>query len=957
MADYKLSATLELKDKFTAVVDKAKGGMKSFVGTLEGASGTVDKTGSAMEKMGQSALSAATKAEKTKKALNGIKGTYTATIKTNDNATGTVKKVANEIKALTGKTHSIRVGIQQQISGPLGNIKGKLSNAASGFLSGLPTQLVGFAGIGYGVADTLRVYTDFTHQMSRVKAIAGATDEEFVRLTAKAKKQGMMTQFTATESGKAMEYMAMAGWKTEDMLNGISGIMSLAAASGEDLGQVSDIVTDALSAFKLQAKDAGHFADVLAQAATNSNTNVGMMGYTFKYVAPLAGTLGFNIEDTALAIGLMANSGIKAEKAGTALRSLFTRMAAPTKQSSSAMSELGFSMTDSTGKVKSLRSIMKELRKDFKSLSTTDQTRLAKQLAGEDAISGFLAIMNANEADWNKLETAIDHSSGAAKNMENVSTSNLWGSIKSLQSAWESVQLGFMGQGPGSGVKEFVDAVTIDLRKFTKSLQDGFQFKDLVDLAKNAVQQLIDKFMQLDGVGSVLAGGTLAFGLAKLIGMLKKFNGLFKTGTAGAGGTAGTGVGTHDMVVNANNVVVNGTVAGGASGGGTTPVPGGGGKKSGGAAASAIVRYLPAILTGVKTAYDVVKTEGKEAKTRVGIGGAVQTGAVALGTAIGGPAGSVIGFAVGDAINQAIQDPAWSSQRSSAGSEMYLRPFEALASTNDRINGDAMGNGQDIASRFNADMARIPEDFKNWLQESPSSMDGWSDSMDGVADRFNQDWANIKQAAQQKLAEVGSAIDELGTEVGNKAEEMKTNISNAWEEIAQAVSDTTSEWGGYVDAAIGTIEGALEGLKSRAAGIWADIKKAAASAWADIGAKASGALSGAQSWFAGTSVGQWWYSGKGNATGSQYYEGGWTEINEHGGELIDLPGGSRIYPHATTERMLEKQFSNVKTGGAPTVNISGNTFVVRQESDIQQIAYELAQLIMQGQQNYGGGYA
>lgn len=950
MADYKLSATLELKDKFTAVVDKAKSGMKSFVSTLEGASGSVDKTGSAMEKMGQSALSAAAKAEKAKRSLEGLKGTYTATIKTNDSATGTVKKVANEIKALTNKTHSIRVGIQQQISGPLGNIKGKLSNAASGFLSGLPTQLVGFAGLGYGVADTLKVYTDFTHQMSRVKAIAGATDDEFARLTAKAKEQGMMTQFTATESGKAMEYMAMAGWKTEDMLNGISGIMSLAAASGEDLGQVSDIVTDALSAFKLQAKDAGHFADVLAQAATNSNTNVGMMGYTFKYVAPLAGTLGFNIEDTALAIGLMANSGIKAEKAGTALRSMFTRMAAPTKESSSAMAELGFSMTDSAGKVKSLRSIMKELRKDFKGLSKMDQTRLAKQLAGEDAISGFLAIMNANESDWKKLETAIDHSQGAAKNMENISTSNLWGSIKGLQSAWEAVQLGIMSQGPGSGMKEFVDAATIDLRKFTKSLEDGFQFKDLVDVAKNAVQQLIDKFVQLDGMGSMLAGGTLALGLVKLIGLMKKFNGLFKnTGTAG--GASGTGVGMNDMVVNARNVVVNGTVSG-TAGGGTVPVPGSGKKSGGAAAAATFVRYLPAILTGVKTAYDVVKTEGKDAKTRVGIGGAVQTGAVALGTAIGGPAGTVVGFAVGDAINQAIQDPEWSSQRSSANSEMYLRPFEAQTSTNDRINGDALGNGQDIASRFQTDTAN----FKNWLfsSDAPSTMDDWGNSMDGMADRFNQDWENMKQTAQQKLSGIGTAMGELGESIGTQASEMQTSMSNAWENIAQSVSETTSEWGGYVDDAIGTIEGALDGLKSRAAGIWADIKNSAASAWADIGAKASGALSGAQSWFAGTSLGKWWDH---NATGSEYYAGGLTEVNEHGGEIIDLPGGSRIYPHATTERMLEKQFSKATPAGAPTVTISGNTFIVRQKSDIQQIAYELAQLIMQGQQNYGGGYA
>lgn len=948
MADYKLSATLELKDKFTAVVNKAKGGMKSFTSTLEGASGSVDKTGSAMEKMGQSALSVAAKADKAKRSLEGLKGTYTATIKTKDSATGTVKKVANEIKALTNKTHSIRVGIQQQISGPLGNIKGKISNAASGFLSGLPTQLVGFAGLGYGVADTLKVYTDFTHQMSRVKAIAGATDDEFARLTAKAKEQGMMTQFTATESGKAMEYMAMAGWKTEDMLNGISGIMSLAAASGEDLGQVSDIVTDALSAFKLQAKDAGHFADVLAQAATNSNTNVGMMGYTFKYVAPLAGTLGFNIEDTALAIGLMANSGIKAEKAGTALRSMFTRMAAPTKESSSAMAELGFSMTDSTGKVKSLRSIMKELRKDFKGLSKMDQTRLAKQLAGEDAISGFLAIMNANESDWKKLEKTIDHSQGAAKNMENISTTNLWGSIKSLQSAWESVQLSFMSQGPGSTIKEFVDAATIDLRKLSTALKNGFKFTDAVDLAKTAVQQLIDKFTQLDGMGSVLAGGTLVFGLYKIIGLLKSFNGLFKTTTKALPGAGGAG--TTDMVVNANNVVVNGAVA---SGGGVTPVPGGKGGAGGAAVGATLLRWLPTIGTGIKTIYEVSKAESKQDKTRAGIGGAVQTGAVAMGTLLGGPAGAMVGFGVGQLMNDAIQNPAWSGLRSSGGSEMYLQPsYDDQLSMNGGANGDTLGNGQDMASRFQADTAN----FKNWLfsSDAPSAMDDWGNSMDGMADRFNQDWENMKQNAQQKLAGIGTAIGELGESIGTQASEMQTVMSDAWENIAQSVSDTTSEWGGYVDNAIGTIESALEGLKSRAAGIWADIKESAASAWSDLGAKASGALAGAQSWFAGTSLGKWWDH---NATGSEYYAGGLTEVNEHGGEVIDLPGGSRIYPHATTERMLAKQFSQAAPAGAPTVNISDNTFIVRQESDIQKIAYELAQLIMQGQQNYGGVYA
>ncbi|WP_289050588.1 phage tail tape measure protein [uncultured Acidaminococcus sp.] len=952
MADYKLSATLELKDKFTAVVDKAKSGMSSFMQTLEGAGSSVDRAGTAMEKMGRSAVSAAAKADKAKRSLEGIKGTYTAKIQARDGVTSAIRKVSSEIKSLTGKTHNITVGIKQQVTGPIGNIKNKLSNAASGMLSGVPTQMIGWAGLGFGIADTLKTYTDFYHQMSRVQAIAGATSEEYAALTAKAKEQGMMTQFTAAESGKAMEYMAMAGWKTDEMLSGISGIMDLAAASGEDLGQVADIVTDALSAFGLQAKDSAHFADVLAQAATNSNTNVGMMGYTFKYVAPLAGTLGFSIEDVALATGLMADQGIKAEKSGTAMRSMFTRLAAPTKQSSKAMAELGFSITDSSGKVKSLRTIMKELRADFKGMSTTDQTRLAKALAGEDAISGFLAIMNASDTKWNQIANAVDNTDGAAKRNAKVSNDNLWGSVKSIQSAWESVQLSFMSQGPGSTIKEFVDAATIDLRKLSTAMKNGFKFTDAVDLAKTAVQQLIDKFLKLDSMGSVLAGGTLVFGLYKIIGLLKSFNGLFKTTTKSIPGGAGT-AGATDMVVNANNVVVNGAVAGG---GGTTPVPGGKGGAGGVAVGASLLRWLPMIGTGIKTIYEVSKTEGEQNKTRVGIGGAVQTAAVGLGTVLGGPAGALIGFGVGQMMNDAIQDHNWSDMRSTSGSEMYLQPsYDDQMSTNGNLNGDTLGNGQDIASRFQTDT----DNFKNWLfsDSAPSAMDGWGDSMDGVADRFNQDWETMKQTAQDKLAGISSFMAQTGSDIDGQADEMRENLQNAWEDIKQSVADTTSEWGGYVDDAVSTIEGALDGLKARAAGIWESIKQTAASAWAEIGATASGALAGASSWVANTSIGKWWGSLKHNAVGADYYQGGFTEINEHGGEIVDLPQGSRIYPHATTEKMLEKQFAQSAPGGAPVVNISGNTFVVRQESDIQQIAYELAQLIMQGQENYGGGLA
>ena len=194
--------------------------------------------------------------------------------------------------------------------------------------------------------------------MSKVAAISGATGDDLKALTDKAKEMGATTKFSASESADALQYMAMAGWKTDDMLSGLEGIMNLAAASGEDLATTSDIVTDALTAFGLTAEDSTHFADILAQASANANTNVGMMGETFKYVAPVAGALGYSAEDTALAIGLMANSGIKASQAGTSLRSIMSRMAKPTKEVQNAMNKLGVSLTDSSGNMKTLNELM-----------------------------------------------------------------------------------------------------------------------------------------------------------------------------------------------------------------------------------------------------------------------------------------------------------------------------------------------------------------------------------------------------------------------------------------------------------------------------------------------------------------------------------------------------------------------------------------------------------------------
>lgn len=291
----------------------------------------------------------------------------------------------------------------------------------------------------------VKVGMNFEAEMSKVASISGATGDEFQKLIDKAKEMGSKTKFSATESAQAMEYMAMAGWKTQDMVDGLKGIMDLAAASGEDLATTSDIVTDALTAFGLTASDSTHFADVLAKASSNANTNVAMMGETFKYVAPVAGALGYSVEDCSVAIGLMANSGIKASQAGTSLRQMLSRMAKPTDEAQAAMDKLGVSLTDSAGNMKSLDTVMGDLRNGFKGLSKAEQTQLATSLAGQEAMSGLLAIVNASDGDFDKLKDSIYNCKDAAANMAAVAQDNLAGQITSLKSKAEGLGIAFYG--------------------------------------------------------------------------------------------------------------------------------------------------------------------------------------------------------------------------------------------------------------------------------------------------------------------------------------------------------------------------------------------------------------------------------------------------------------------------------------------------------------------------------
>ena len=298
----------------------------------------------------------------------------------------------------------------------------------------------GIAGLGVAAVKTT---ADFDSEMSKVSAISGATGTDLDKLRGKAREMGAKTKFSASEAAQGMQYMAMAGWKTQDMMDGLEGIMNLAAASGEDLASTSDIVTDALTAFGLSAKDSSHFSDILAAASSNANTNVSMMGETFKYAAPVLGSLGYTAEDAALAIGLMANAGIKSSQAGTALRGAITNLAKPTDTVAAAMDKYGISLTDSSGKMLSLRELMEQLRQKLGGLSEAEQAQAAAALFGKEAMSGMLAIINGSDKDFEKLAGAIDNCDGSSEKMANTMNDNLQGQITILISQLQELAISF----------------------------------------------------------------------------------------------------------------------------------------------------------------------------------------------------------------------------------------------------------------------------------------------------------------------------------------------------------------------------------------------------------------------------------------------------------------------------------------------------------------------------------
>ena len=908
----RLGVELYLDDKgFTNAVKKAQQSTQNLTKSANAvtpAMAGVDRSMSSAVNSVQGIANATKKAESELSKLKRTGSNIKVKIDAKDEATSKVQKIKSELNTFKGKVYTATVNVKQNMAGAMSTAGNKLSGA----MLGTTMQMAGMAGIGFGIFDAVKGYADFEEEMSAVKAISGATADEFQKLNEKAIQMGADTKFSALESAQAFKYMGMAGWKTNEMIGGIAGIMNLAAASGEDLAMTSDIVTDSLSAFGLQAKDSAMFADVLAAAATNSNTNVALMGQTFKYAAPVAGALGFSVQDTALAVGLMANQGIKGSEAGTALRAMMTRLVKPTKESGEAMDILGLNILDANGKMKPFRDIIADIREGMKKLSPDSKAAVAGMLAGQEAMSGLLALVNSPYADFDKLADAIDNSNGAAERMAKIRMDNLKGDLEQLSGDWDSFTTKLMGGSIG-GFRDIVQGIDNWFVGLTENFEtNGITIRSVLDGITSAIKELVGQTLKMEGLPSILSAAALAVGGISAFKIGKGAYGLFK-GLKGGGGT-GTGADSTvgDMTVQALNVTVNASNMTGMGQGG--PIVEGGGKgakpKSGGrfgklkSGASKLGNGLTKVggkiavpLALAMGAYDIATSDDK-ARAGVGLGGSLAGGLAGakLGAMGGAALGSIapgVGTAVGGAIGGLV---------GGIGGAIF---------------------GEEVAQQI---------------------YDGITSNLEGLTDWFSQKWNDIVATCAPVINTIAGifsfAWDGI---VAIFSPAVDWFIGNVWEPISSAASSMWEAIKGFFSEAWESIKGVWAGVANWFdANVWSPIKSAASGVFSAIGSALSAVQArGAQA----TGI-------PGHATGTNHFGGGWTEINERGGEIVDLPNGSRIYPHATTEKMIADSLSG--NNSVNQYSISGNTFVVREEADIDRIAHSLFSMLESAEVNYGG---
>lgn len=936
MSDYVLSATLELRDKFSAQVKKAKSGFTDFERSLRGTAAAVDNAAASMEKSGVAAVKLAQQADKAKSSLSGIRGTYSATVRAKDEATQAVRRIKTELSGLQGKVYTAMVHIRQ--NGPLQQMKNGLSGIAGGMLMGTSMQMAGAAGIGFGAFNAVQNYSDFTAQLSQIKALTDLDAQTMEQVKAKAMELGDATTFSSTEAAQGMTELLKAGVNVKDVLGDASeAALNLATAGGLGMGEAAEIMSTAMNAFHMD--NATHAADILAGAANASATSVQEMRYSLAACSAVAAGAGVSFDDTNTALAVFAQNGLKGSDAGTSLKTMLQNMIPTTKtqieafQALNLLTENGTSaFFDANGSMKSMAEIADLLQDRLKGLTKEQQLTYLNAMFGSDAIRGGMILMREGAKGVKDMYDAM--SQVTAEKTAIKMMNNLKGSLNELGSAWENLTIKLLDGKAGSGLRDFIDELTDLTRGFNKALDDGFQFTDLLSAIGQGFKDLKDKALAMDGVGSVLAGGALVVGLTKIVSLARRARGylgdLAKAPSSSQGGSSGVG----DMVVQARTVIVNGSTAPG-TGGGTGGLPGkpspapsqpGTGSRAANLARRLARWGLP--LTLLNGALDIAMAP--EGQTGAAIGGTVGSTA---GWLVGAKAGAAAGAGIGSLFG-------------GVGAVPGAAIGGLVGGVAGSLGGGALGQ---YAGSF--------LDWDNEVTYASEALDRISEKFhattQGISDAYVDSCRSREAKDQEWDANVRTILDAFPSYIGGQMEAAQNFAVGCWDTIAVTAAEKNQQWADSFADAKNRAGQSLEELKTWAGGIWDSLTQGATAAASSISAKLSGA------WEAMKGAGPSFSFDVGsifdhNATGSTHFAGGWTEVNERGGEAIWLPNGSWIYPHATTERMLQKQLERVGSGGAPQVTISGNTFAVREEDDINRIAYELLRLMNKAHVNYGG---
>lgn len=928
---------------------------------------------------------------------------------------------------MAGQVIDVTLRLIDQMTSPLNSLGASLSNSAKQWYNaGKSIQKAGknITNVGKSMTQALTVpiatlgtsavklAANFEAGMSKVKSISGEVDAESKAFTelkasaeamglsfeestdatttamnilsAQAKKMGAQTKFSATEATEAYSYMAMAGWKAGDMLEGIGGIMQLAGATGEELASVSDIVTDGLTAFGMSAKDTTQFVDVLAATSSNANTNVAMLGESFSYVAPVAGSLGYSVQDVSLALGVMANSGIKASSAGTALRSLMTNLSKPTDSMAVAMKKLGISMTDSSGQMKPFDTLMREMRSSFSGLSESQKAQYAATLAGKTGMSGLLAIINASDSDFNKLSEAINGSTNACRDMYDVANDNLSGQLTILKSTAESIGIAF-GE------------------KMLPCIKDAAIFaQNLADKINNLNGKQVETIIKIAGVVAAIGPALMVFGkivtfVGKITVLVAKVGfAIQKAGSVGAmvlgaiTSPAAIVIGVLAAIAAATVIVVKNWDKIKAAAANV--------KKwlvdSFGGAGGAFEKFKTAFEIVKNTVLGVVDTIKKAIESRMpAITGTIDKAKGALAT---------VGNFLGNVFKTKVNIVADVVLKLAQGFRVAVRiigqflknvvssaapGFAQLGSAIKAVAENRMGKFKKawnvIVPVIRAAIPIVKDIAKTIAEKLGVCVKAMYPVVLKLGTTIGTVFSSIVKFAGNLIAKVSPIFDAIKAKLASHLPTVKQvqrafvvvfkNISEVMKGFLNTVTTIFSNamgiFNGVLDFITGVFTGnwkkAWEGVKSVFKGVFdtfATIAKAPINEVINIINKAISSLNKIS-----VNIPDWVPEIGGKsfnmnispipqlAKGTNNWQGGLVQVHERGGEIIDLPQGSRVYPHDKSVSMAYN--AGQKASGGVSINIPklAEQIVVRENADIDAIVNKLADKLEKVAQNIGGG--